>query len=330
MNNRRKLTFALGAGVVAAPLVCLAQKKPAKVYRIGVLHATNSIFTQSLQEALRQGLRDHGYVEGQNIIVERRFAEGKVERMSDIAAELVRNKMDVILAGSDTAIVAVRQETRSIPIVMVASIDPVGTGFIASLARPGGNVTGLSQMSSELSAKRLELLSELVPSISRVAFLWNPDIRGTLFEYKETEGAARALRVQLFSVELRRAQEIERAFSTVIDHRVQGLIVQTPNLVVNENRALFVALAQKYRLPAIYGFSDLVDAGGLLSYASNGPERWRRAASYVDKILKGANPADLPVEQPTKFELVINMKTAKALGIAIPQTILVRADRVIQ
>ena len=330
MSNRRKLIVALGAGVVAAPLVCLAQKKPAKAYRIGVLNGGSPSSAASFGEELKQGLRELGYVEGKSFILERRYAEGKADRLSELAAELVRIKVDVIVASTDASILAVKQETETIPIVMAASTDPVGTGFVASLARPGGNVTGLSIMSPELSGKRLELLSEVVPGISRVAFLWNPDIRGALFEYKETESAARARRLQLYSFETRRGEDLDRAFAAVVNAKAQALIVQTPNPVAVTNQERIANFAATSRLPSMFGVALFADAGGLMSYGSNGAERWRRAATYVDKILKGAKPADLPVEQPTKFELVINMKTAKALGLKIPPTVRVRADRVIE
>jgi putative ABC transport system substrate-binding protein len=282
------------------------------------------------RQTVKQGLRELGYVEGKSFILERRYAEGKADRLSELAAELVRIKVDVIVASTDASILAVKQETETIPIVMAASTDPVGTGFVASLARPGGNVTGLSIMSPELSGKRLELLSEVVPGISRVAFLWNPDIRGALFEYKETESAARARRLQLYSFETRRGEDLERAFAAVVNAKAQALIVQTPNPVAVTNQERIANFAARSRLPSMFGVALFADAGGLMSYGSNGAERWRRAATYVDKILKGAKPADLPVEQPTKFELVINMKTAKALGLKIPPTVRVRADRVIE
>ena len=213
---------------------------------------------------------------------------------------------------------------------MANSTDPVGTGFIASLARPGGNITGHSSMSPELSGKRLELLREIVPGLSRVAILWNPAIRGAVFDYKETEGAARSLHLQLQSVEVSRADELERAFSAVTTGRAEALVVPAQNPVALANRSEIVRLAQMNRLPSIYGARDYADAGGLIAYGPNGADLWRRAATYVDKILKGAKPADLPVEQPTKFQLVVNLKTAKALGLTIPQTLLQRADRVIQ
>ena len=329
MNNRRNLVIALSA-CTFAPVAAFAQKKMPTPHRVGVLTPGTQVATAHLYDSFKQGLREHGYVEGQNIILERRHAEGKVERLSELAAELVRVKTDVIVVATDAGVLAVKQETQTIPIVMAGSTDPVGTGFVASLARPGGNVTGLSSMSPALSGKRLELLKEIVSELSRVAIIWNPEIRGTLFDYNETVSAARTLRLQLQSVELRRIEDLERVFSAIVNQRAQGLIVQTPNPVLFSSRIQIVSFTQKNRLPAIYGQAEYVDAGGLMSYGRNVTEGWRRAAAYVDKILKGAKPADLPVEQPTKFELVVNMKTAKALGITLPPTIMVRADRVIQ
>jgi putative ABC transport system substrate-binding protein len=328
--NRRDLIFALATGALAAPLASFAQKKPAKIHRVGNLYAGSPTSAAQADEAFRQHLREHGYVEGENVLFERRYAEGKFERMSDFAAELVRLKVDVIVTGNDTTIAAVKRETQTIPIVMANSTDPVGTGFVASLARPGGNITGVSIMSPELSGKRLELLKEVVPGLSRVAIIWNPDIRGALFDYRETEGAARTLRLQLLSLEVRRAEELEQAFVALTKQRADGLIVQTPNPVLFVNPGLIAELAQRSRLPTIFGQIEYANAGGLMSYGSNTVERYRRAANYVVRILKGAKPADLPVEQPTRFDLAVNLKTAKALSIAIPQSVLVRADRVIE
>jgi len=243
---------------------------------------------------------------------------------------LVGLKVDVIVVATDGAIAAVKRATQTIPIVMVNSSDPVGTGFVTSLARPGGNVTGLSNISAELSGKRLELLREAIPGLSRVAFLWNPDVRGNVLDYKETEGAARSLGLQLQSVEVVRAEDFDRAFSAVTIGRAQALVLSAGNPVGFANRGQIASFAQRNRLPSMYATKEYVDAGGLMSYGPSNPDMRRRAAIYVDKILKGAKPADLPVEQPTKFELVINLKTAKALGLTIPQSLLRRADQVIQ
>jgi putative ABC transport system substrate-binding protein len=268
-------------------------------------------------------------VEGQNIVVERRFGDGKPERLTELATELVRLKVDVIVTSTDEAIVAVKRQTQTIPIVMTASTDPVATGFIASLAHPGGNVTGFTGIYPELGAKKLELLREAIPGLSRVAIMWNPDIRGALLDYKATEEAARSLRLQLQSVEVSRADDIDRAFSVLATGRAEALIV-VPSTLTLDNRGQIASLAQKNRLPSIYGTGGFAEAGGLMAYGSSLAERWRRAATYVDKILKGAKPGDLPVEQPTKFELIINMRTAQALGLTIPPSLLRRADEVLQ
>ncbi len=330
MSQIRRRTFLLSAGALLAAAVTADAQHAARVPRIGVLFASTPAATSHLLDGLRQGLREHGYVEGQHFILERRYGQAGVERMSEIAAELVRIKVDVIVAATDPATAAVRQHTQTIPIVMANSTDPVGTGFVASLARPGGNVTGLSALSPELSGKRLELLREVVPGLARVAIIWNPDVRGALFDYKETEAAARSMRLQLQSVEVSRVEDLDRSYSAVTNQRAQALIVQTPNPVLFANRTQIASFAQRTRLPSMYGQREFADAGGLITYGPNTTNMWRRAATYVDKILKGAKPADLPVEQPTKFELVINLKTAKALELAIPQTILLRADWVIE
>jgi putative ABC transport system substrate-binding protein len=329
MNNRRKLIAALGAGALTAPLGAFAQQRK-KIAKIGVLYASNPAATAQLLEAFRQGMRELDYVEGKSVVLELRYGEGRFERLPDLARELVGLKVDVIVAGTDVAITAAKRETQTIPIVMAFSSDPVGTGLVVSLARPGGNITGLSQISPELSGKRLELLREVIPGLSRVAFLWNPDVRGALFDYKETEGAARSLGLQLQSVEVSRAEDFDRAFSAVTKERAQALIMHAANPVGFANRGQIASFAQKNRLPSMFGQKEYVDAGGLMSYGPSTPDMFRRAAIYVDKILKGAKPADLPVEQPTKFELVMNLKTAKALGITIPNSILVRADKVIE
>jgi putative ABC transport system substrate-binding protein len=322
------LAVILTVSLTFAPLDTEAQQAP-KVPRIGVLHPGTPAAASQLAAAFKQGLREHGYVEGQNIVVERRFAEARAEQLSDIAAELVRLKVDVIVTSNDVGIAAVKQQTQTIPIVMANSTDPVETGFVASLARPGGNITGLSNISPELSAKRLELLKEAAPGLSRVAIMWSPDVRGAVLDYKELQSAARSLRLQLQSVEVSRAGDFDRAFSALTTGRAEALIVAGSPLTFI-NRGQIASLAQKNRLPSMFAQREFVEVGGLIAYGPNLAEGWRRAAAYVDKILKGAKPADLPVEQPTKFELVINLKTAKALGLTIPQTLLQRADQVIQ
>ena len=323
------LAIVLGFHMLATPLGAGAQQA-AKVARIGILFASTPPATSHFLDALRQGLREQGYVEGQDIILERRYGRIGAEPLSDVAAELVRSKVDVIVAATDPATAAAREQTRTIPIVMANGTDPVGTGFVASLAHPGGNITGLSALSPELGGKRLGMLRDIVPGLARVAFLWNPDVRGALLDYRETAAAARTLRVQLESFEVRRADDVDRALSVVISQRAQALIVQTPNPVLFANRSQVASFAQRHRLPSVYGQREFVDAGGLVSYGTNTADLWHRAATYVDKILKGAKPGDLPVEQPTTFELVVNLKTAKALGLTIPPSLLVRADQLIE
>lgn len=331
MTTRRAWLVALGAGALASAGAAFAQsKQPVKPYRIGMLFSSTPAATSHFNEAFKQGMREHGYVEGQHFILEHRYGEAGAERISEAAAELVRGKVDVIVAAIDPGIAAVKQQTRSIPIVMVNSSDPVGFGFVASLAHPGGNVTGLSNIHPELSGKRLELLREVVPGLSRVVIIWNPRVRGVALDHQHTESAARSLGLQLQSVELSRAEDFEQAFSTVTKGRPQALILPPGNPVLFANRDQITSFARRNRLPCIFGQVEFVDAGGLMSYGPSTPELFRRAAAFVEKILKGAKPADLPVEQPTKFELVINMKTAKALGITIPQSVLLRADRVIE
>lgn len=323
------LVVTLILGTLGVAVTADAQRA-ATVPRIGVLFASTPDATSHLLDGLRQGLREHGYVEGQHFILERRYGQAGVERMSDIAAELVRIKVDVIVAATDPATAALRQHTQMIPIVMANSSDPVGSGFVASLARPGGNVTGLSALSPELSGKRLALLREVVPGLARVAIIWNPDVRGALFDYKETEAAARSMRLLLQSVEVSRVEDLDRAYSAVTNQRAQALIVQTPNPVLFANRSLIPSFAQRTRLPSMYGQREFADAGGLMTYGPNTVKMWRRAATYVDKILKGAKPSELPVEQPSTFELVVNLNTARTLGVAIPQLLLLQADSVIQ
>jgi putative ABC transport system substrate-binding protein len=330
MMNRRVFIGTLAGGLVAAPLAAEAQQA-AKIARIGYL-AGNVAAIPHLREAFRQGLRDLGYVEGRNVVIEYRDAEGKIERFPALAAELVALKVDVILAGGTPQALAAKQATRTLPIVFAAAADPVGSGLVTSLARPGGNVTGLSFLAPELVGKCLELLTQAAPEVSRVAVLRQPGGLGERTEQdqlKEADVAARALGVRLQFVEARGPADFARAFSDMARARAGALTVLTSTMFLIERRRL-VDLAAKHRLPAVYPWRDGVDAGGLMAYGANVADLYRRAATYVDKILKGAKPGDLPVEQPTRFELVINLKTAKALGLTIPQSLLQRADEVIQ
>jgi putative ABC transport system substrate-binding protein len=283
-----------------------------------------------LVEAFRQGLRDLGYVEGQNLVIEVRWAEGSEERLRDLAAELVRLQVEVIVAQGAAAIRAAQHATRTIPIVMAATSDPVGQGFVASLAHPGGNITGLSFLGAELPGKRLEILKETVPQSARIAVLVNPASPTYGTRMNNLTVAARALGLQLHVVELRSADELDAAFAAMTRAGADALIVEGEPLLLDSLRGRTVDLAAQHRLPAMYSWKELVVAGGLMSYGPSLPDIFRHAATYVDKILKGAKPADLPVEQPTKFELVINLKTAQALGLTIPPSLLLQADEVIK
>jgi len=328
--SRRSFCCTLAGVFVTSGIAIALDAQAVRVPKIGFLATTTQVSLSHQIASFRQALRELGYVEGKTVLLELRFADGAPERIPQLARELVALKPDVIVATTDPAIAAVRRETQTIPIVMAISSDPAGAGFVASLARPGGNVTGLSALSTEISGKRLELLMEVVPALARVALLWNPDSRGNLLDYKETEAVARSLHVELQSVELYRAEDLERAFSAVTNGHAQALIVSAANPVSMARRDQVTSLAQRSRLPSIYGQRDYVDDGGLMSYGPSSADLYRRAAIFVDKILKGAKPGDLAVEQPTKFELVINLRTAKALGLTIPSSLLRRADEVIR
>jgi putative tryptophan/tyrosine transport system substrate-binding protein len=328
--RRREFISLLGGAAAAWPLGASAQQA-AKAPRIGYLTG-NLAANPHTREAFLQGLRDLGYVEGRNLEIEYRDVEGKYERLPALAAELVALKVDVILAAGTPQPLAAKQATRTIPIVFAGAADPVGSGLVTSLARPGGNVTGLSLLSPELVGKCLEQLKQAVPGGSRVAVLWQPGGSGERTEkdaLKEADVAGRALGVWLQFVEARGPADFDRAFSDMTRARAGALTVLASNMFVGERRRL-VDLAAKNRLPAVYPLREFVDAGGLMSYGPDLADVFRRAATYVDKILKGAKPADLPVQQPTKFELVINLKTAKALGLRIPPVLLARADEVIE
>jgi len=300
-------------------------QQPTKIPRIGFLAAnrTNRI------EAFRQGLRELGYIEGKNIVVEWRFAEGKLDRLPELTAELVRLKVDVIVASGAASTRPAKEATGTIPIVMASENDPVGSGFVASLARPGGNITGLSQMAPELAGKRLELLKEIVPRLSRVAVFGELSNPGNAQALKETELAAAAFGVQLQSQDIRDTKDIEAGFQAASKgHADAALVLSGP--VATSQRAHIAILAAKSRLPVIYPQSDYMDAGGLMFYGPSISDLFRRAATYVDKILKGSKPVDLPVEQPTKFEFIVNLKAAKQIGLTIPPNVLTRADKVIR
>ena len=323
------LLFSLAPAIALGTWVPAGAQPATKVWKIGILEPFNAAVRANLVAAFRQGLREHGYEEGRNIVLEPRFAEGKLERLPELASELVALKVDVIVASSTQAIQAAQNATRTIPIVMTTAGDPIGPGFVASLARPGGNITGLTIQAPELIAKRLQLLKEAVPQVTRVATLWDPAMVHEVQGYKEAEAAARALDVRLLSMQVQRAEDLESAFATVARDGADGLLA-FENALTSNNGKRIVELALKHRLPGVYGLRDLAEAGGLIAYGPSRSDNYRRAGTYVDKILKGAKPADLPVEQPTKFELVINLKTAAAPGITIPPSLLLRADQVIQ
>jgi ABC-type uncharacterized transport system substrate-binding protein len=307
-----------------------AAAQPEKVPRVGYLisGSHSDPQRQRLLEAFRQGLRELGYVEGQNIAIESRWAEGKDDRFPALAADLVRSKVDVIVTQSGAATQAARQATRTIPIVMALANDPVGSGLVASLARPGGNITGMTVMSPDVAGKQLQLLKEVVPKLSRVALLTNPDNPASARFVREAEAAARALGVRLQTLEARDLQEIDSAFAAMARERAGALVI-LPDVIFLGQRRQMAELATKRRLPAVYGVREYAEAGGLMAYGANSIDLVQRAATFVDKILKGAKPGDLPVEQPTKFELVINLRTAKAIGLTIPPSLLQRADQII-
>lgn len=329
MTTRAVLFAAVVLLLLAAPLVGGAQ--PAgKVPRIGYLSPLSPAAEASRREAFRQGLEELGYREGQNIAIEYRWAEGKLDRQEHLAAELVRLKVDVILAGGGNHTVrAAKKATASIPIVMALGDDSVASGLVASLARPGGNVTGLNTLTGELAAKRLELLREVLPSIQRVAVLWNPAVPERALELKNIQLAARTLRIEIQSLEVRSLEDLDGTFKVMATGRAEALVI-LPDPVTNTHRAKIIEFATKRRVPTMFTQRPPVDAGGLVSYGTNFEELFRRAAFYVDKILRGTKPAELPVQEPTRFELVINMKTAKALGLTIPPSLLFRADQLIQ
>jgi ABC-type uncharacterized transport system substrate-binding protein len=333
---RRSMSAKILAPILAAALVAsthlAAAQEPKKVPRIGYLSPLDPATESTRSEAFRLALRELGYIEGQNIAIEYRYAEGKLDRYPELAAELVRLKVDIIVAaGADRLVRAAKNATKTIPIVMAAlPADPVETGLVESLARPGGNVTGITLLSRELGGKRLELLKEAVPKVARVAVLYDPAIPSSVIEMKEAlPDAARALGLTLQPWEVRAAEDFDKVFAALSKERPNGLYVLGGGLM-NANRKRIADFALKSRLPSTHSNREFVDAGGLMYYGADLAASYRRVAYYIDKILKGTKPADLPVEQPTKFELVINLKTAKQIGLTIPPNVLARADRVIR
>ncbi len=326
--SRVALTVTLGLTLLAAPLAAEAQQA-GKVYRVGFLGNSSAALEANLVGPFREGLRELGYVEGRNIVIEYRWAEGKYERFPALIAELAALNVDVIVTAGTPAALAVKRTTPSIPLVMAAVGDPIGVGLVASLARPGGNVTGLSAIAPELEGKRLELLREVVPKLSHIAVLWNPDNPFHAGSVKETRAAAQVLGIKAQLVGVRISEEFPATFAAIVRERPGALLVLADRIFLH-NRARIVDFGAKHRLPGVYPYRELVEAGGLMSFGPSYPGMHRRAAHYVDKILKGSKPADLPVEQPATFELIINLKAAKALGLTIQPSLLQRADELIQ
>ena len=325
--KKKITTLTLGALLFALCLSAEAQQK--KNARIGFLGATSPSVEAARIDAFRQGLRELGYVEGKNIVIEWRWAEGKAERLPGLAAELVRLNVDVIVTGGSTSTDAAKRVTTTIPIVMTQVNDPVGSGVVASLARPGGNLTGLATLVPEISGKRLEILKEIIPRLSRVVILGDATAPGNAQSLTETEVAARALKIHVQYVDVVAPKHIDKALREAAKERADAVLVLAAPVLISHRKNI-TDLTAKHRLPAIYPQREYVEDGGLMSYGVSIVDLYRRAATYVDKILKGRKPADLPVQQPTKFEFVINLKTAKQIGLTIPPTVLVRADRVIK
>ena len=330
MNNRRKLVIALGAGALAVPIVSFAQQQ-GKIWRVGVLVQERR--PASLEShrfgAFPAGMRNLGYVEGENLVIEWRFADGVSERLPGLAAELVQIRVDVILAATTPPTAAAQKATTTIPIVMASVGDPVGSGFVKSLAHPGGNITGLSNLTGDLGRKHLEFLLTLLPTLPRVAVLMNPANSTSATILISIQAAARRTGVVVLPIEARNPQEIERAFLLMTREKAGALIMAPDALFTQQDRQI-AELASKHRLPSIDGLREFAEVGGLMSYGTNRAENYTRAATYVDKIFKGAKPADLPIEQPTRFELIVNGKTAKLLGLTIPNELLLQADKVIE
>ncbi len=326
----QKIGFLLLPALMLTFLHSALAQQPTKSPRIGFLSAASPSTMAARYEAFRQGLRDLGYVEKKNIVIEYRYAEEKLDLLKEFAAELARLKVDVIVTGGSIATRAAKETTVTIPIVMTQDGDPVGNGFVASLARPGGNITGLSSLSSELNGKRLELLKEIIPKLSRVAVLRTSTQPGSAQRLRETELAAGAFGVKLQYLDVLSSKDIETAFRAAVKGRAEAVLMMASGGVSRAHRTHVVDLAVKSRLPAIYSRREDAEAGGLMTYGVSNTDLPRRAATYVDKILKGAKPADLPVEQPTKFELIINLKAAKQIGLTIPESVLYRADKVIK
>ena len=326
--RRREFIVFVGASTVAWPLGARAQR-PGKIPRVGFLGNSTAALEANLIGPFREGLRALGYEEGRNIVIEYRWAEGNYGRFPALIAELITAKVDVIVTAGTPATLAVKKATSTVPLVMIAVGDPVGTGIVTSLARPGGNITGLTSISAEIDGKRLELLREVVPSMSHIAVLWNAASPLQVIAERQTQAAARVLQWKVLSLGVRSLKEIEDAFATIVRERPGALLVLADRLFLH-HRTRIMDFAIQQRLPGVHAYRELVEAGGLMSYGPSYAGMHRRAAYYVDKILKGAQPADLPVERPAKFVLVVNLKAAKALGLTIPPSVILRADTVIE
>ena len=328
--SRSKNVFSVALGVLLLAFCFSAQaQQTGKIPRIGFQLDSPASAVTERTEAFRQGLRDLGYIEGRNIIIEWRSAEGKLERRSEIAAELVRLKVDLIVSGGPSVTRGVKEATSTIPIVMAQDTDPIGSGFVASLARPGGNITGLAALAPEMSGKQLDLLKQIIPKLSRVGVIGNSNIPGDAQALRETVLAAGSFELYLRYLDVVDPRDIDTAFQAAVKARADAVVI-LGNPILNAHRKQIVDLAAKHRLPTTYARPEFVEAGGLMTYGTSYNDLFRRAATYVDKILKGAKPADLPVEQPAKFEFVINLKAAKQIGLTIPASVLTRADRVIK
>jgi ABC-type uncharacterized transport system substrate-binding protein len=326
--RRREFILAVGGAAAAWPLAARAQQ-PDKIQRVGFLGNSTAALEANLVGPFRDGLRDLGYQEGQNIVIEYRWAEGKYERFPALIAELLAAKVDVIVTAGTPASLAVKKATSSVPLVMIAVGEPVATGLVASLARPGGNITGVTSISPEIEGKRLELLREVVPGVSHIAVLWNAGSPVQVIQERETRVAAQALGMKMLSLGVRTLEEIEDALATILRERPEALFVLADRLFLHHRKRI-MDFAVKHRLPGVHAYRELVEVGGLMSYGPSYADMHRRAATYVDRILKGEKPADLPVERPVKFVLVLNLKAAKALGLEIPPTFILRAEEVIE
>ena len=326
--DRRTFLSALSGSLLAAPLAAEAQPAPG-IHRIGFLGNSTAALEANLVGPFREGLRDLGYVEGRNVLIEYRWAEGKYDRFPALIGELLALKVAVIVTAGTPATLAVKKATTSVPLVMLAVGDPVGTGIVPSLSHPGGNITGLTAISTEMDAKRLELLREVVPSVSYIALLWNAGSPLQVLAEKQVQAAAQVLRMRVLSLGVKTEEEIKSALAVMARERPDALLVLADRLLLH-HRALIMDFATRHRLPGVHAYRELVEAGGLMSFGPSYADMHKRAAYFVDRILKGAKPGDLPVERPLTFELVINLKTARALGLTIPQSLLQRADQVIE